>query len=101
MSRRTRRIGLGVMGWSDLLIQMGVRYDSVEALELAREVMKFIQDETYRASCELAKSRGPFPEWGQQRLQLRPRLHPHAQLGAGDHRAHGNDQHHRGGLQRD
>jgi len=63
MSRRTRRIGLGVMGWSDLLIQMGVRYDSVEALELAREVMKFIQDETYRASCELAASRGPFPEW--------------------------------------
>ena len=63
MSRRTRRIGLGVMGWSDLLIQMGVRYDSVEALELAREVMKFIQDETYRASCELAESRGPFPEW--------------------------------------
>ncbi len=63
MSRRTRRIGLGVMGWSDLLIQMGVRYDSVEALELAREVMKFIQEETYRASCLLAESRGPFPEW--------------------------------------
>ena len=63
MSRRTRRIGLGVMGWSDLLIQMGVRYDSVEALELAREVMKFIQEETYRASCVLAESRGPFPEW--------------------------------------
>ena len=63
MSRRTRRIGLGVMGWSDLLIQMGVRYDSVEALELARDVMKFIQEETYRASCELAESRGPFPEW--------------------------------------
>ena len=63
MSRRTRRIGLGVMGWSDLLIQMGVRYDSVEALELAREVMKFIQEETYRASCDLAESRGPFPEW--------------------------------------
>ena len=63
MSRRTRRIGLGVMGWSDLLIQMGVRYDSVEALELARRVMKFIQEETYRASHELAESRGPFPEW--------------------------------------
>ena len=63
MSRRTRRIGLGVMGWSDLLIQMGVRYDSVEALELARDVMRFIQDETYRASCQLAESRGPFPEW--------------------------------------
>ena len=63
MSRRTRRIGLGVMGWSDLLIQMGVRYDSVEALELASEVMRFIQEESYRASCELAESRGPFPEW--------------------------------------
>ena len=63
MSRRTRRIGLGVMGWSDLLIQMGVRYDSVEALELASEVMRFIKEESYRASCELAESRGPFPEW--------------------------------------
>ena len=63
MSRRTRRIGLGVMGWSDMLIQMGVRYDSIEALELARQVMKFIQGETYRASRELAEARGPFPEW--------------------------------------
>lgn len=63
MSRRTRRIGLGVMGWSDLLIQMGVRYDSVEALELARQIMKFIQEQTYEASCRLAESRGPFPEW--------------------------------------
>ena len=63
MSRRTRRIGLGVMGWSDLLIQMGVRYDSDEALELAERVMQFIQRETYRASEELAEARGPFPEW--------------------------------------
>ncbi len=63
MSRRTRRIGLGVMGWSDLLIQMGVRYDSEAALELAEEVMKFIQEETYRASERLSEARGPFPEW--------------------------------------
>ena len=63
MSRRTRRIGLGVMGWSDLLIQLGIRYDSDAALELAREVMRFIQTETYRASAELATARGPFPEW--------------------------------------
>ncbi len=63
MSRRTRRIGLGVMGWSDLLIQMGVRYDSDEALELAEQVMEFIQRETYRASEALAEARGPFPEW--------------------------------------
>ena len=63
MSRRTRRIGLGVMGWSDLLIQMGVRYDSDEALELAENVMEFIQRETYRASEELCEDRGTFPEW--------------------------------------
>ena len=63
MSRKTRRIGLGVMGWSDLLIQMGVRYDSDEALELAERVMQFIQRETYRASEELSEARGTFPEW--------------------------------------
>ena len=63
MSRKTRRIGLGVMGWSDLLIQMGVRYDSDEALELAEQVMEFIQRETYRASEELSEARGTFPEW--------------------------------------
>ena len=63
MSRRTRRIGLGVMGWSDMLIQLGVRYDSEEALQLAREVMRFIRQETYRASAELAERRGVFPEW--------------------------------------
>ena len=63
MSRKTRRIGLGVMGWSDLLIQLGVRYDSIEATELAEQVMQFIQQETYRASGELAERRGVFPEW--------------------------------------
>ncbi len=63
MSRKTRRIGLGVMGWSDLLIQMGVRYDSDEALEMAEQVMEFIQRETYRASEELSETRGTFPEW--------------------------------------
>ena len=63
MSRKTRRIGLGVMGWSDLLIQMGVRYDSDEALELAEQVMEFIQRETYRASEGLSEARGTFPEW--------------------------------------
>ena len=63
MSRKTRRIGLGVMGWSDLLIQLGIRYDSEEALALAKQVMQYIQSETYRASSELSEARGPFPEW--------------------------------------
>ncbi len=76
MSRRTRRIGLGVMGWSDLLIQMGIRYDSDEALALAREVMRFIQNETYRASGELAETRGPFPEWEHSAYNTGPNARP-------------------------
>ena len=76
MTRRTRRIGLGVMGWSDLLIQMGIRYDSDEALALAREVMRFIRNETYRASGELAETRGPFPEWGRSAYNKGPNARP-------------------------
>jgi len=63
MSRTTRRIGVGVMGWSDLLVELGIRYDSEDALELAEEVMRRIQEESYRSSSELANSRGPFPAW--------------------------------------
>ena len=64
MNRKTRRIGLGgVMGWADLLIQLGIRYDSEEALEMAGRVMKFIREETHRASAQLAVERGNFPEW--------------------------------------
>ena len=63
MSRKTRRIGLGVMGFSDLLVQLGVRYDSEEALKVADEVMERVQDQTHRASAELAGTRGSFPAW--------------------------------------
>ena len=62
-SRLSRRIGLGVMGWADLLIQLGIRYDSQEALDLADSIMRFIRNETHRASGELAKTRGPYPAW--------------------------------------
>lgn len=55
-----RRIGLGVGGWSDLLIGLGIAYDSNEAIELAEKVMKFIQDEAVAESEELARKRGPF-----------------------------------------
>ena len=63
MSRKTRRIGVGVMGLADLLIHLGVRYDSEEGLQAAEDVMRHLQDETHRASSELAERRGSFPAW--------------------------------------
>ena len=63
MSRKTRRIGLGVMGFSDLLIQLGIPYDSEEALEVGEEVMCFIGERTNEASVGLAEVRGVFPAW--------------------------------------
>lgn len=61
MVRGNRKIGLGVMGWADLLIEMGIPYDSDEALEVAGSVMGLIADEARRASRDLARLRGPFP----------------------------------------
>jgi len=58
-----RRIGLGVMGWAEALIQMNVPYDSDEAIERAAEVMRFIQQAAHRASEALADQRGTFPNW--------------------------------------
>ena len=63
MSKKTRRIGLGVMGFADLLVQLAVPYDSEEALEIAEQILGFIQQRTHQASTELAGIRGPFPAW--------------------------------------
>ena len=76
MSRKTRRIGVGVMGWSDLLIQLGIPYDSAAATDLAEQVMRFIQQETYRASGELAERRGVFPEWERSAYNAGPNPQP-------------------------
>ncbi len=59
-----RRIGLGVMGWAEALIQMGVQYDSDEAIEHAEAVMQFIQETAHCASQALVLERGTFPNWG-------------------------------------
>lgn len=63
MTRSTRRIGLGVMGLADLLMMMGIPYDSDEALGLAGSVLGAIREQAHRASRELAGRRGTFPEW--------------------------------------
>jgi ribonucleoside-diphosphate reductase alpha chain len=63
VSKAIRRIGLGVMGWADLLIKLGIKYDSNEALLLAEEVMSFISKTGRKASEELAAEKGPFPEF--------------------------------------
>ena len=63
MSKNTRRIGLGVMGFSDLLVQLGIPYDSEKALEVGGEVMSFVKQHTHEASIELAEARGVFPAW--------------------------------------
>ena len=63
LARKIRRVGLGIMGWADLLVRLGVRYDSDEGVALGRTVMAFIEEETRVASEKLAESRGVFPAW--------------------------------------
>ena len=63
VSNEVRRIGLGIMGWADLLIELGIPYNSQPALDKANEVMSFIQQRADDASETLAAERGVFPAW--------------------------------------
>lgn len=58
-----RKIGLGVMGWAEMLIQMNIPYDSVKAVKLAEKVMKFIKVKADNSSAQLAEERGVFKNW--------------------------------------
>jgi len=63
VTRVNRKIGLGVMGFADMLINLGVPYDSEKALRLAEKVMKFITEEARKKSVELGEERGSFPNF--------------------------------------
>jgi len=63
MCRANRKIGLGVMGWADLLFKMGIGYDSQEALELAGTVGAFIRKEAWDENTKLAEEKGTFTHW--------------------------------------
>ena len=63
MTRSNRKIGLGVMGWADMLIMLGIPYGSKESIALGEQTMKFINDEGHAASRGLAVTRGAFPNY--------------------------------------
>ncbi|HMA32997.1 MAG TPA: LAGLIDADG family homing endonuclease [Chloroflexia bacterium] len=63
MTSRNRRIGVGLMGWADLLYKLRIGYNTEEAIALAEQMMRFIDDESKNASEQLAAERGPFAHW--------------------------------------
>lgn len=61
--RNNRRIGLGIMGFADMLYQMRIPYNSQEGFALAEKVMKIVNDESHRTSTKIAEEKGCFPNW--------------------------------------
>lgn len=63
IAKANRKIGLGIMGWAETAVKLGIQYDSPKGIEKAKEIMKFINEKALYYSEELAKERGVFPNW--------------------------------------
>lgn len=74
-TKLTRKIGLGIMGFADLLIRLGIPYDTEEALQVGGQLMRFLQTHAHEASRRLGEERGLFPAYTRSRLEAehRPR----------------------------
>jgi ribonucleoside-diphosphate reductase alpha chain len=70
-TKQTRKIGLGIMGFADLLIQLGIPYDTDEALQVGERLMGFVQSHAHAASRQLAEERGVFPAYKGSTLQAK------------------------------
>ena len=78
MSLANRKVGLGVMGFADMLLRLGISYDAPQTVTFARKLMRFIRAESLAASEELAATRGPFPNFRRSIHARRPRPLRHA-----------------------
>jgi ribonucleoside-diphosphate reductase alpha chain len=71
MTHGNRKIGLGVMGFAEMLVRLGISYDSEAAIAAADRIMRFIAEEARQASAALAEERGAFPNWTGSTLEAR------------------------------
>ncbi len=94
-TKQTRKIGLGVMGWADMLLELGIPHNSDEAVKLADKLMAYITSAGRPASRELAKTRGAFPLFGESIYKDRGAS---AQRHRHHHRPHRYPVHHRRGF---